>query len=377
MITAAAALFFLFKTPVYAQTTSTITWYPQTSFNQTGTFLQWYNFGYNGNGNCTSIGNAYTSFLSGSNSGVMSYMLAYLGKTTPGSAGSGTLGIKFYATTTAENVTTPPSCSDATCPYSQTFSNTEIYELPYSGDPNNPTRSTTPDVNYFVNIGFAETGGVSIDANRRVWIISSIGGCSGSGAINYRFWFATQASTGAISNWGFDGEVDDVSIYGSGNGTSASTLPNPSIYDINSTSTASAQFKCDNFDGIGKAFCNAAVWLFLPDQDATAFVNDRVDSLKLRIPWGWFEEASSTIMGGFSADQTTSSTDQVMTIPANPDFPGDTTSTVKIFNAAEIKAWIPESVITLMHLGFSIFLYIALLECWIHLGTGTSDHHDI
>jgi len=330
IVRAAIVALCLFFPSITHAATSTISYEDVQNIWSAGTFDSWWNLGYNGNNNCSVKGEGSVK-IPLTQTGTLTYILAHVARTTPAS-NNGHYGFRFYATTTAWSASAP-TCNTTACPYTDVFNSGDMYSLAFSGDPNSPTnRTETPTGSSLLTLDFASiSGGVLVTSGDALWL--SVEVCIGpTGTLaNERLWIAGEPLTSAVLNAGLDGQINDESIFSSANGTSLTTLVDPGIYNINSTTTASAQFDCDKLGVIGEHICNAMLYLFAPSASNITYFTSKKDALFTKVPFGYFSEVSGDIMDAMSTSTASSTSwDASMKI-------GDTTSTIHFISSAEIN----------------------------------------
>mgnify|MGYP001214806402 CR=1 FL=1 len=317
--------FFLFFAAANAQS---VTYDPLEYYWFAGEPTTWINAGYNANNMCTITGEMTVAVTAESTGILYSVSGVRMAMTRP-SASDGDFNFFWYATST--DGTAMPDCSLGGCSTS-TYTNTiGLQELPWSTDPNDPNRSLdrtgTP-----VSISFDPP--LDVEQGDTIWIAPSIT-CDGiTGTLpNHRLWVLAMESYAATTMSPLDGVLAGVMPLSQGTGISTTTLESVSVYDITATSTASAQFSCDQFGTIAEGLCNVAIWLFAPDNSSIQFFITKKNALLGKVPFGYFTEVGDALSEFGSTTSTTGNLD--ITVPVGVDH---TSTTVTVIDISSIDA---------------------------------------
>jgi len=279
-------------TPAPSPVTPNITISPVDYFWYGNPPIEWNLLGLNGNNNCTAKFET-TFYLPLSSGGNVRAFSPRLAKTTPATA-NGEYDFYFVATTTEPSVTSFPNCTGGACAESEEFNTASLASLPYVSDPNSPDRSAVLNgTQVTVDFGDQLIG----NAGDKLWLAVVIDCSSFTGTLaNQRLWFRAMFLDGAYADIPvvFPPE-ENYFMESNGVGITTSTIDGVSVYDINATSTASAQFRCDQFGFFGDPVCNVLVWLFVPNNNAITFFLQKKDALLNKVPFGYFTQVAGAM----------------------------------------------------------------------------------
>lgn len=181
----------------------------------------------------------------------------------------------------------------------------------------------------------------------------------------YQFYQSSTSGTSVSLDEDSNG-VPWMIINASGNGSSIVDYPDPNLYGLSATSSATQQ----DFGLFGNFFRDVLLFLFKPPSNVTQQYNDQVASLRLKVPWGWWAQVSA----GFeavSSTQAATTTALTMQVPHQ-----GVTTTVAIFDVAAASALIPSGVSSLIRTIGGVAIW-ALFGTWIWvLVTGNKSSED-
>jgi len=122
--------------------------------------------------------------------------------------------------------------------------------------------------------------------------------------------------------------------------------------------SSSYAFTDPDFGWFGNAMSDVFKWLFVPSDSSKAVLTAKKNDLLTKMPFGWFEQASSTVSGLTSGVSTTSSSIYLSASTTAGSW------NVEVFNASSTKNTIPSNVRTLIRTLGGVAIW-ALFFTWL------------